>query len=235
LNLTLVSPSQWLTDCARASSLFHDYQIKTIPNGLDLKRFRPVDKHLARELLSLPREKKLILFGAMDSTSDRNKGFHFLLSALKTLEKRGWADRCEILIFGGRAPLSPHPLEFKFHYMGRLYDDISLMLLYSAADVIVSPSIQENLSNVVLESMACGTPCVAFKIGGMPDMIEHEQNGYLAEPFEIEDLANGIVWMLSDGERLKLASRLAREKSVKEFSIGSVARQYSDLYKELIV
>ena len=117
--------------------------------------------------------------------------------------------------------------------MGRYTDDLALALVYSAADVFIAPSIQENLANTVLEAIACGVPCVAFEIGGMPDLIEHQRNGYLAKPYQIDDLAQGIAWILKDRERsLKLAHR-AREKA-HEFSLTRSARRYLSLYDEIL-
>ena len=117
----------------------------------------------------------IVFFGAMSATSDRRKGFHLLLPALQKLSQfQVWQDRLELAVFGASQPINPPNFGFRTHYLGRLNDDISLALVYSAADVFVAPSIQDNLPNTVMEALACGTPCVAFKIGGMPDMIEHE-------------------------------------------------------------
>jgi glycosyltransferase involved in cell wall biosynthesis len=118
-------------------------------------------------------------------------------------------------------------------FFSTLYDDISLALLYSAADVFVAPSVQENLSNAVMESMACGTPVVAFRIGGMPDLIDHRRNGYLAEPFEADDLARGIQWVIESPSRHMEMGREARTKVEAEYEMTKVARQYLDLYQEV--
>ena len=117
--------------------------------------------------------------------------------------------------------------------MGRLNDDISLSLVYAAADVFLAPSVQDNLPNTVMESLACGTPCVAFDIGGMCDMIEHQQNGYLAKPFDVEDLARGIAWVLEDEERLRKLGVNGRKKVDAEFTLQIQAHNYLSLYQEL--
>ena len=122
----------------------------------------------------------------------------------------------------------------KANYLGWLNDDISLRLVYCAADVFVLPSIQENLPNTIMEAMACGTPCVAFRQGGLPDLVEHERNGYLAQPFDPMDLARGIAWVLEDGERRRALSLEARQKIEGEFSLDEVARRYVRLYEELV-
>jgi glycosyltransferase involved in cell wall biosynthesis len=183
LDITVVTPSRWLAECALSSSLFHNARVKVIPNGIALSRFRPIEKKIARDLLSLPMDRKFILFGALSSTSDVTKGFHFLLPAMQELSKNN-ATNTELIVFGSSEPYNAPEFPLKVHYLGVLSDEIAIALLYSAADVFVLPSLQENLPNTILEAMACGTPAVAFNIGGIPDLIEHEYNGYLARPFE---------------------------------------------------
>ena len=235
LNLTIVTPSQWLAKCASSSSLFRGSRIEVIPNGLDTKRYKPVDKQLAKNLIGLPLDKQIILFGAVSATSDTRKGFHLLMPALQKLSHSQRQDQIELVIFGSSQPSKIPDLGFKVHYLGKLNDDISLALLYAAADVFVAPSIQDNLPNTVMEALACGTPSVAFHIGGMPDMIEHQQNGYLAQPFELEDLAKGIVWILEDNLRWQSLSWSAREKVEQEFTVERQAKTYLKLFEEILV
>ncbi len=234
LNLTIVAPSVWMADCAKASSLFKDLRIEVIPYGIDTQKFKPFAQHIARELLNLPQDKQLILFGAFSATEQKRKGFHFLLPALTSLSQAGWCDRIELAVFGASQPKKPIDLGFKTHYLGRLRDDLLISLLYTAADVFVAPSTQDNLPNTVMEALACGTPCVTFKIGGMPDMIDHQQNGYLAQPFDVEDLAKGIAWVLEDKERHQKMRAYAREKTEKEFPLFLQAQRYMSLYQELL-
>lgn len=234
LNITVVTPSRWLAECARSSSLFRDIRVEVIPNGIDLKLFKPIDQQVAREILGVPLGKKLILFGAMNAASDPRKGFHYLQPALQILAKEGWGDSAELMIFGSTKPLNPPELGLKAHYLGRLYDDITLTLLYSAADVFVAPSIEENLVNTIVESLSCGTPCVAFDIGGMPDMIDHQENGYLARPFETSDLAQGISWVISNSERWSQLSGRSRQKAEDNFELQKVAKRYVELYQEVL-
>jgi len=235
LNLTIVTPSQWLADCARNSSLFQDLRIEVIANGLDIQKYKPIEKNTARHLLGLPQDKQLILFGAMTATSDNRKGFHLLLPAIKKLSQGEiWQHKLELVVFGASEPINPPDFGLKTHYLGRLNDDISLALVYAAADIFVAPSIEDNLPNTVMEALACATPSVAFKIGGMPDMIEHQQNGYLAHPFEVEDLARGINWVLEDTERYNQLCIRAREKVEQEFTLEIQASKYLKLYNEIL-
>jgi glycosyltransferase involved in cell wall biosynthesis len=233
LNLTLVAPSQWLATCARSSSLFHNHAIECIPNGIDTRLYQPFDRPLARQLLNLPADKQLILFGAIRAASEPRKGFPLLQTALQHLKKASW-DNFELVILGASPPAIPLDLGFKVHYLGTLKDDLSLALAYAAADVFILPSLQDNLPNVVLEAIACGLPCVGFKIGGIPDMIEHQRNGYLAQPFDTEDLAQGIAWVLADRERQEKLSHRAREKAEQEYTLERQASRYQKLYSQVV-
>ncbi len=127
----------------------------------------------------------------------------------------------------------PSELGFKSHYLGKLSDEISLALVYAAADIFVAPSLQDNLPNTVMEAIACGTPCVAFNIGGMSEMIEHQVNGYLAQPYQIDDLAQGIAWVIENRERHQKLCDRAREKAEQEFTLEIQARRYESVYQEL--
>lgn len=231
VNLTLVSPSNWLAECARSSSLFKDRRVEVIPNGLDLTTYKPYDRDMARKILKLPSHKTLVMFGAW--INSHLKGFHLLQPALQKLSEGSWRDRIEVVTFGISRPVDEPDLGFKVHYLGRLNDDISLALAYSAVDVFVIPSIIENLSTTTMEALACGIPCVGFRVGGMPDLIDHQQNGYLAQPYEIEDLAAGIEWILENVQRDQFLKSNARAKAEKEFSLELQAQRYLRLFTEL--
>lgn len=228
-NLTIIGLSNWLKTCAKNSSLFQDEKIVNLPNPIDTKVFKPFDKTKARGLWGLPENKKLVLFGAMGATSDPRKGFNELSLAFKNIDR----DDIEFVVFGASPPLTPPNIGCKTNYIGRLSDDISLVTLYSAVDVMIVPSKQENLSNAIMESLACGTPVVGFGIGGNFDLIEHKKNGYLAHPLDVKDLANGIEWVL-DNEKYDGLCVNAREKVMQEFDSKVVVEKYIQLYKEII-
>lgn len=234
LNLTLVSPSNWLADCAKTSSLFASHRIEVIPNGIDTSVYRPLDKGFAREALGLPRDKRLILFGALSATSDSRKGFHLLQPALKNLKKSLHGENLELVIFGASQPEKALDLAFKAHYLGVLKDDISLALAYSAADVFVLPSTQDNLPNTILEALSCGLPCVAFNIGGAPDMVKHLQNGFLADAYSCEQLAEGIHYVILDNARQLYLSANARDSVTRNFTVFHQAKSYMSLFNEVL-
>ena len=231
INFTVVADSEWLAECAMKSSLLRNTDVRVIHYGLDTDTYRLTDKHIAREILSLPKNKKIVLFGALRSTTDKRKGYDYLLKAIKALSL---GQKAEIVIFGAGEPSNPPAFGMKSHFVGHLSDDISLALLYAAADVMVVPSIQEAFGQTAMEAMACGTPVVAFNIGGLVDQIDHKKNGYLANERDAEDLTRGIEWILSNGKRYNDLSRMARKKVESKFTLYNQAEAYKDLYKEVL-
>lgn len=234
LNLTVVTPSQWLARCARSSSLFQESRIEVISYGIDTEIYRPIDQPIARNLLKLPQDRKIILFSAFNTTKDPRKGFAQLEAALRLISQTSWGEHISLLVCGSSKPPQGIELEVPIHFLGRLNDDISIALAYSAADLFVAPSMQDNLPNTVMESLACGTPCVAFKVGGMPDLIDHQVNGYLAKPFEVDDLAQGIIWILEKLKQETFLRQAAREKVEREFCLELQAKRYMALFEELL-
>jgi len=233
--MVIVCPSNWLATCARNSFLLKNMDIRVIPNGIDTDKYQPCDKNFAKKSLGLEMNKKIILFGAMNATSDQNKGYGYLYQAVRNLYERTLnGNEVEVVVFGSKLYKGAPNFGFKTWYTGRLYDDITLKLLYSAADVMVVPSKSENLPNTIMEAMACGTPCVAFNVGGISDLIDHKINGYLARPFEPIDLAGGIRYILDNNEKRGILSFNARKKIIKVFDINIVANQYKELYEEIL-
>jgi len=233
LNLTIIGASHWIANCARSSSLFRELRVEVIPTGIDIEKYRPIPQSIARSLLQLPQDKKIVLFGAVTAT-DTRKGFHLLQPALQELTQSEWQDQLYLLTFGTSHQDLQASLGLQSSSLGKLSDDLSLAIAYSAADVFVAPSTQDNLPNTVMEALACGVPSVAFKIGGMPDMIDHCQNGYLAQPFEIEDLAQGIAWVIEEPERHQKLSYNARQKVEQEFTLQQEGSRYLKLYEEIL-
>lgn len=228
-DILIVGTSKWLEECSKSSSLMSKKSHINLPNPINTKIFKPFDKYMARELWNLPQDKKLILFGSMGTKSDLRKGFNELSEALQLVEK----GNIELVIFGESKPLNPPNFNFKTHYLGILNDDTSLATLYNAVDVTLTPSKQENLSNVIMENLSCGTPVVAFNIGGNADTIEHKKNGYLAKPYDTTDLKNGIEWVLNNENYDELCKN-ARAKVVREFDSKIVAKKYIELYKKVL-
>lgn len=228
--MVIVGLSKWITNCTKESSLLKNHEIVNIPNPIDTNIFKPLDTKHARELWNLPSNKKLVLFGAMSATSDVNKGFKELVQCLDLLDD----DDIEFVIFGSSEPKAKQPFKVKTHYLGHLHDDVSLVSLYSAVDLMVVPSLQETLPQTASEAMACGTPVVAFGHTGLLDIVEHKKTGYLAKPFLEKDLAVGIEWVLNSGNYGELSFN-AREKIVNEFDSSFIANRYIELYKKVVL
>lgn len=237
LKLVIVTPSQWLAEQAKLSSLFREVRVEVISNGLDIQIFTPHDKEQARKSLGLPHGKKILLFGAPD-INDYRKGFHLLLPALEQLyirlEQADELNDFEIVAFGTPPSNQIIDIRVKINYIGRIEEDESLALLFSAVDVFICPSNEDNLPNTIMESLACGTPCVAFDIGGIPDMIEHQKNGYLVSPFNTEELAHGILWVLENPTRYSRLSDNARVVVEKKFSLTSQSQNYQSLFEDIL-
>ena len=235
LNITFVACSNWLRKTASSSRILKDKNIINIPNPIDLKVFRPHKKAEARKILGLSVDKYLLLVGAMN-LSDERKGFKYLLSALNYLFSKNQIlrDKIELLTFGKIDKMIESNVPFKINKLGIISTSDKLVQIYNASDLYIAPSIQDNLPNTVLESIACGTPVVAFNIGGMSDLITSGENGYLVEPESYKQIAGKIEYLINNNEKLKLLSKRCREISEKKFEQSIVARQYKKLYAELI-
>ena len=222
LPLTIACPSQWLADCVRESRVLADKDIHVIPNGIDTTQYKPIDSNSARTAFNLPHHKKLVLFGAFGGTSDPRKGFDYLRSALQKLSDES---DIELVVFGTEQAQNLE-INLPVHQVGRLHDSVSMAVLYSACDVFVLPSVQDNFPNTILEALACGTPCVGFDTGGMADLIQHQINGYLAMLMDTDDLANGINWILTQS-RNPIA---IHDDVVGRYALPHIAEQYHKLY-----
>jgi glycosyltransferase involved in cell wall biosynthesis len=228
-NLSVVAPSTWMADAVRRSPLFAGRRIKMIHNPLDTSVYKPLDSSIAREIWNLPKNKKLILFGSFSPFSDLNKGYHLFLESLKHFDIRD----TELVVFGAYPPREPQILPIKTRFLGFLNDEVSMATLYSAADVMVVPSMQESFGQTAAESLACGTPVTCFRTSGLVDIVDHKANGYLADPFHPMDLASGIRWCLDTSESSSL-KKFSREKALSKFDQDVIAHQMLDFYKEAI-
>jgi glycosyltransferase involved in cell wall biosynthesis len=228
--ITFVCPSRWLASCAKSSVLLQNQRIEVIANPIDTRVWRPIDRSFSRQVLGLPEDARIILFGALDPAADANKGADLFLSSLRAVSA---FPKTEIVLFGQSAPREPVPSSFPVRYLGVLRDDLSLVLAYSAADVMVVPSRQEAFGQTALEAHACGVPVVAFEVGGLRDIVEHRTTGYLAKPFDAEDLATGINWILESGRRNVLGAA-ARTRVQSQFSAEAIAGKYLDLYSDVL-
>lgn len=228
----LVAPSEWLAGCARESALMRAWSINTIPHALDVQSFQPYARSLARHVLNLPHESRLVLFGALGGGRDQRKGWDLLQPALAQLARQ--IPGLTGIIFGQSQPAEPPDLGLPLHWMGHLHDDATLALLYNACDVMVVPSRQEAFGQTAAEAQACGCPVVTFRASGLPSVVEHQVTGYLATPFEADDLAAGIAWVLAEPTRYARLASQARERAVRLWSPDVVVAQYTAIYQRYV-
>ena len=235
--IEIVCPSKWMADCVQRSELMHNWPTTIIPYPINLEIWSPFDKFKARELLNLPVDRPLILFGAVGGTNDPRKGSALLFEALEYLKKQisdTSLENLEVVVFGQERESNKKKIAFPVHFLGHFNDDLSLRLLYNAADLFVLPSIQDNLPQTGLEAQATGTPVVAFRCGGMIDIVEHELTGSLAKPFDPNALASSIFWVLKDKERLKKLGIESRTRAQRIWDPSIIADKYMKIYRKII-
>mgnify|MGYP000151977082 CR=1 FL=1 len=230
--IQIVTPSQWLASCVKDSALMRDWPVEVIPNPIDVDQWAPVDKKIAREKLGLPQDVPLILFGAIGGSADPRKGFDLLQEALQKLS--GKIDGLELVVFGQDAPDQPLDLGFPVYYLGHLASEADMQMAYSASDALIAPSRQEVFGQTASEAHACGCPAVAFEGTGLADVIEHQKTGYLAKAGDVQDLANGIAWVLESASQSNALNLAARKRAIEKFSYPVVAQQYQDIYSKVM-
>jgi glycosyltransferase involved in cell wall biosynthesis len=226
-NIYYVACSRWLESEAKKSALLKGQKITSIPNPIDTHIYKKGNKQEARQRLGLPLDRKLILFASQRVTNE-NKGMGYLIEACRQLAD---IPQLGLVILGGHAEEVVPQLPLEAWPLGYVNDEQRVVDAYNAADVFVLPSLSENLPNTIMEAMACGVPCVAFKVGGIPEEIDHRRNGYVAEYRQAEDLARGIRWILTEADYDQL-SRDAVHKVVQSYSQQSVAMKYLDVYHQ---
>ena len=219
-----VACSRWLESEAKASALLKGHKVTSIPNPIDTHIYNRCNKQEARQRLGLPADKRLILFVSQRVTN-RNKGMDYLVEACRQLD----VPNAGLVILGGHA--EDITTQLPTFPLGYVNDEHRIIDVYNAADVFVLPSLSENLPNTIMEAMACGVPCVAFRVGGIPEEIDHRQNGYVAEYRNAEDLARGIRWILTEADYDEL-SKNAVHKVAQNYSQQSVALKYLDVYQQ---
>ena len=235
LNLTIIAPSRWMAESVTKSSLFSTANVVNIPNTLDTDVFKPTAKLEARAKLGLDPKKFILMSGFMPSRKDLHKGTPYLIEAIDLFINNHQVspDSVELLVFGNRDEKNVPEFSIPTTFLGTISDDEKLALCYSAADVFLAPSLEDNLPNTLMESLACGTPITAFTTGGIPDMVKHKYNGYLAEYRSSADLAAGIAWIYNYPDKAELNFN-ARQTVEDFFSEGTIAGQHIELYKSLL-
>ena len=227
-NIYYVACSRWLESEAKKSALLYGQKITSIPNCIDTHIYKKGNQQEARQRLGLPANKKLILFASQRVTNE-NKGMSYLIEACKQLATDH--EQPGVVILGGHAEEVVNQLPLDSYPLGYVNDEHRIVDVYNAVDVFVLPSLSENLPNTIMEAMACGVPCVGFRVGGIPEEIDHKKNGYVAEYRNAEDLGRGINWILNEADYEAL-SKHAIHKVAQNYSQQSVALKYLDIYQQ---
>nr|WP_294898631.1 glycosyltransferase [uncultured Pedobacter sp.] len=230
-----ISPSNWLANAAKQSGLLINKPVYTIPNTLETDIFKPVDKLIARESLGLKPDDFILLSGFMPSKKDAHKGTSYLIDAINLWLAKNpeIAEKATLIVFGNRNNQLPPPFKIPVQFLGTINNDEILAQAYAAADAFLTTSLDDNLPNTVMESLACGTPVISFETGGIPDMVEHKKNGYLAKYKDATDFMEGLSWIYNHPDRATLSIN-ARAKVMSEFSEETIALKHISLYKSLL-
>lgn len=235
LDFAIAAPSSWMQASVKNSSLMQGKAVFQLPNTLETNIFKPADKKQAKTKAGLPTDKFIFLSGFMPSRKDLHKGTQYLLESLELLKQRlgADADKVELVIFGNRETEGVPDFPFKTSFLGTINNDEQLAQCYAAADTFLIPSLEDNLPYTVMESLACGTPVIAFTTGGIPDMVQHEYNGYLATYRSAESFAGGMEWIIKHPEKEQL-DKQARQAVMDNFSEEVIAKKHILLYENLL-
>jgi glycosyltransferase involved in cell wall biosynthesis len=235
LDFSIAAPSSWMQASVKKSSLMKGKVVNHIPNTLETDVFKPADKKQAKKQAGLPTDKFIFLSGFMPSRKDLHKGTQYLLESMELLKRRLGVDtdQIEVVVFGNRGTENVPDFPFKTSFLGTINNDEKLALHYAAADAFLIPSLEDNLPYTVMESLSCGTPVIAFTTGGIPDMVQHERNGYLATYKSSESFADGMEWIIRHPEREKL-NQQARQTIMDTFSEEVIAKQHIEVYNNLL-
>ena len=234
-DMIIICISKWLEKLAKESHIFKNNKIYTIPCTIDVDYWKPVNKNLARKTLSFDINKKYFLFSAFNGINDERKGFDLMLKALKNLniDKKKFT----VVILGNADGLNKinklYKFDFKIFNQNFNNDKSLLKTVYSACDILIMPSRLEAFGQVALEAGSCALPCVSFRNTGVEDVINHNNDGYLADYLNIESLTRGINLLNKESIHSKMSKNI-REKIVKEFSYENISKKYKDIYETLI-
>ncbi len=231
-SILFVTCSRWLGDMAKKSGLLAGQKVISIPNPIDTRVFKKENREEARLRVGLPEGKRLILFVSQRVT-DTRKGMEYFVAAINKLVEQHpqMKEDTAVAILGGQAEEVAGMLPLQAYPIGFVNDEKKIAGIYNSVDLFVLPSLEDNLPNTIMEAMACGVPCVGFNTGGIPEMIDHMKNGYVAEYKNADDLARGIHWAMDEADHRQLADEAQRKVSAC-YSQYAVAMKYIEAYNQ---
>lgn len=232
-DITFVTCSDWLRKEAEKSALLTDKQIVRIPNPINTNLFKPKNKEEIRKKMNLPLDKKLLLFGSLKIT-DKRKGVDYFIESCHLLVEKypELKESLGVVVFGNQSDYYQQLIPFQTFSQAYVASEKDIVDIYNAVDIFVVPSLEDNLPNTIMEAMACGIPCVGFDSGGIPEMIDHLHNGYVAEYKSAADFANGIYWTFKESE-YKSLSEQAHRKVLSSYTESIIARKYIQVYNKV--
>jgi glycosyltransferase involved in cell wall biosynthesis len=231
-SLTIVAPSNWIGEMALASPLFKNRQIRVISNAIDPDEFKPLDYFKARAKLKLNPADKVALLVISGDVTAHHKGFDLLERIISEISLKSEDDRVQYLVVGDSSGINGRIQRKNLNFLGQINSEEEMIQIYSAADVVLSTSRQDNLPNVLLEAMMCGKPVVAFNIGGIPDIVKPGITGELIAPFDCTDFAINTLEIFRKNKSFD--SHVIRDAAIRRFSSDTVGQQYLKLYQEII-
>ncbi|MEM7104578.1 MAG: glycosyltransferase family 4 protein [Bacteroidota bacterium] len=233
--INFITPSVWLKSLAKDSALLSGFPFSSIPNTINTSIYKPGDKRALRYKLKLPRHKKLILFIAMN-VSDKRKGFHFLKESLTSIggPSQKFKEDIELLVLGKINKEELKDLPINAHYIRKTRNPQLIIDAYNASDLVAVTSQEDNFPNTILEALSCGRPVIAFRTGGIPEMVNHKKTGYLVEKGDTSGIVEGIRWILEDPEKYEYLCKAARQKALQEYDYAIISQKFQAMYKRLL-
>jgi glycosyltransferase involved in cell wall biosynthesis len=233
-NVHFITCSEWLAQEARSSGLLRNFHVQSIPNPIDTAIFAPIipaQRTAIRTQLGISPAAHLLLFVAM-KVSEERKGFKYLLEALQYLKKEYPDQQYEVLVLGKAEQEAIDLLPYPTHTLGMVTEIEALSKWYAVADLFIIPSLEDNLPNTVMESLACGTPVVGFQTGGIPEMVDDAQNGYIVSQRDSAGLGKSIFQVLSSNDRLAAFRTAAREKVLRAYTLEVIGKRHLEAYQK---
>jgi glycosyltransferase involved in cell wall biosynthesis len=223
-----------MAQCASQSEVSRAWHVDVIPNVVDTGLFKPLPKAVCRKVFNIDTDRKLVTCGAYNLLSDLRKGGDLFVAMLEKLATCRVAPEVEICIFGQAEHARNPKLPFKTYWIPRVHDQQTLALIYNLSDVVVVPSREDNLPQVGTEAQACGIPVVGFNCTGMPDVVDHMRTGYLAAPFDVADMADGINWLLESSDRIQAIGAQSRARALALWAPEVVTAQYRAAFERAV-
>ncbi len=235
LKPTFISPSNWLHHSAKSSQLLNSFPVHVIPNPIDIEVFKPDNRENIRKKYNWGKDEFVIIMNAF-KINKPIKGFTYLKSALMSsiFQNSEIKGKIRLVLIGENKDFNINEFPFPVEIFGYIKEVEKIIEINQGADVYVSPSLEENLPNTIMEALACGLPTVAFNIGGIPDLVDHKINGYLADPKSADDLANGIIWVFNSLKNSNILKIESRNKVLNNFTYSKVGKEYMKIYKNLL-